>query len=45
MLDKYLEVAAVDASRIQRELGFKAATGLMEGWQQTIETMRREGRL
>ncbi|MBA3638105.1 MAG: NAD-dependent epimerase/dehydratase family protein [Acidobacteria bacterium] len=45
MLDKYLEAAAVDASRIQRELGFQATTGLVDGWRRTIETMRREGRL
>jgi nucleoside-diphosphate-sugar epimerase len=45
MLDKYLEAAAVDASRIRRELGFQPATDLVDGWRRTVETMRREGRL
>lgn len=45
MLDKYLEAIAVDASRIGRELGFRAGTGLVDGWGRTIAVMRREGRL
>ena len=45
MLDKYLEAAAVDASRIRRELGFQPATDLVDGWRRTVERMRREGRL
>ena len=45
MLDKYLEAAAVDSSRIRRELGFQSAVSLANGWRRTVETMRREGRL
>lgn len=45
ILDKYLEAVAVDASRIQRELGFRPAVGLVDGWRLTIDTMRQEGRL
>lgn len=41
MLDKYLEEVAVDGSRIQRELGFRPATGLLDGWKSTIAEMRR----
>jgi UDP-glucose 4-epimerase len=45
MLDKYLEEVAVDASRIQAELGFRPRVGLMEGWKATIAEMQRTGRL
>jgi UDP-glucose 4-epimerase len=45
MLDKYLEEVAVDASRIQTELGFRPATGLLEGWRATVDEMRRSGLL
>ena len=45
MLDKYLEVVAVDGSRLQTELGFQPATDLLDGWRLTIDTLRREGRL
>lgn len=45
MLDKYLEEVAVDATRIEHELGFTPATSLVEGWRQTIAGMRRAGRL
>jgi UDP-glucose 4-epimerase len=45
MLDKYLEEIAVDASRIQLELGFRAATTLVDGWRATVDEMRRTGRL
>ena len=45
MLEKYLEEVAVDASRIQAELGFKAATSLADGWRTTVAEMRRTGRL
>jgi nucleoside-diphosphate-sugar epimerase len=45
MLDKYLEEIAVDASRIQAELGFRPAAGLVEGWRATVDGMRLTGRL
>jgi nucleoside-diphosphate-sugar epimerase len=45
MLDKYLEEVAVDASRIQSELGFRPGTHLRDGWAATIAEMRRSGRL
>lgn len=45
MLDKYLEEAAVDATRIRDELGFRAAATLEEGWAATIGEMRRTARL
>ena len=45
MLDKYLEEIAVDTSRIQRELGFRPSTGLVEGWKATVDAMRRSGAL
>lgn len=40
MLEKYLEDTAVDASRIQRELGFRPAFDLRRGWALTVERMR-----
>jgi hypothetical protein len=45
MLDKYLEEVAVDGSRIQRELGFRPSTSLLEGWRATVDEMRRSGAL
>ena len=45
MLDKYLEEVAVDANRIEMELGFRPATALMDGWAFTVAEMRRTGRL
>jgi len=45
MLNKYLEAVAVDGSRIQTELGFRPATGLMEGWSRTVAEMRLSGKL
>jgi UDP-glucose 4-epimerase len=45
MLDKYLEQVAVDASRIQTELGFRPQTSLAEGWSTTVAEMRRSGGL
>jgi UDP-glucose 4-epimerase len=45
MLDKYLEEVAVDASRIQAELGYRPQVGLTEGWSATIAEMRRTGLL
>jgi UDP-glucose 4-epimerase len=43
MLDKYLEEVAVDSTRIQSELGFRAETGLRHGWKATIAAMKRNG--
>jgi UDP-glucose 4-epimerase len=45
MLDKYLEEVAVDASRIQKELGFRPKMGLVDGWGATVSEMQRSGRL
>jgi nucleoside-diphosphate-sugar epimerase len=45
MLDKYLEEVAVDATRIQSELGFRPVTALTDGWAVTVAEMRRTGRL
>lgn len=45
MLDKYLEEVAVDGSRIQRELGFRPSTSLIDGWRVTVDEMRRSGAL
>jgi UDP-glucose 4-epimerase len=46
MLDKYLEDTAVDATRIQRELGFTPAFDLHRGWTRTVQRIRsaRPGR-
>ena len=41
MLDKYLEEVAVDASRIQAELGFRPRIGLTDGWNRTVAAMER----
>jgi nucleoside-diphosphate-sugar epimerase len=43
MLDKYLEEIAVDGSRMQRELGFRPSTRLIEGWKATVDEMKRSG--
>ena len=45
VLEKYLEEVAVDASRIQVELGFRPETDLLDGWRSTVGEMRRTGRL
>jgi nucleoside-diphosphate-sugar epimerase len=45
MLTKYLEEMAVDASRIQTEIGFQPQIRLAEGWSRTIAEMRRTGSL
>lgn len=45
LLETYLEDIAVDASRIRRQLGFAPEIGLAEGWAETIDAMRRSGRL
>ena len=45
LLEKYLEEATVDSSRIQSELGFQPRFDLARGWMATIEEMRRCGQL
>jgi nucleoside-diphosphate-sugar epimerase len=40
LVDKYLEDAAVDARRIQRELGFAPHVTLQDGWQRTVCALR-----
>jgi nucleoside-diphosphate-sugar epimerase len=40
MIDKYLEDVAVDASLIQKELGFVPQYDLLNGWTETIRQMR-----
>ena len=45
VLEKYLEEVAVDASRIQRELGFRPHADLFEGWTATVAALRRSGGL
>ena len=40
-LDKYLEDVAIDATRIQRVLGFAPAIDLETGWRDTMAAMRR----
>jgi nucleoside-diphosphate-sugar epimerase len=44
MVDKYLEDTAVDARRIQRELGFVPAFDLQHGWLLTVQRMHRTAR-
>ena len=44
-IDKYVEDSAVDASRIQRELGFVPETDLVQGWRLTVAGMREQGAL
>ena len=45
MLDKYLEDVAIDATRIQRELGFRPRFDLGLGWATTIDRMRQRALL
>ena len=40
-LDKYLEDVAIDATRIQRVLGFAPAIDLDTGWRDTMAAIRR----
>lgn len=42
-LDKYLEDAPADASRIRQELGFQPRYDLQAGWQATVARMRKRG--
>jgi nucleoside-diphosphate-sugar epimerase len=44
-LDKYLEHVAVSGRRLQDTLGFEPRWPLAAGWRQTVEQLRREGRL
>jgi nucleoside-diphosphate-sugar epimerase len=44
-IDKYTEDIAVDSHLIQKDLGFTPAYDLIGGWQDTVQEMRREGRL
>ena len=44
-LEKYLEDVAVSGEAIARDLGFKPGWSLDRGWRETIERMRRLGRL
>ena len=44
-IDKYTEDIAVDSTRIQTELGFKPQYDLLTGWQETVQEMRRMGKL
>jgi nucleoside-diphosphate-sugar epimerase len=45
LLDKYLEDAAVDATRIQQELGFAPQFDLVQGWRDTIKRMKQDGEI
>lgn len=45
MLDKYLEDVAVEATQIQKELGFSPRFDLDHGWATTIERMRQRALL
>jgi UDP-glucose 4-epimerase len=44
-LHKYTENVAVSGERIRKELGFEPRWTLADGWRQTVERMRLEGRL
>jgi UDP-glucose 4-epimerase len=44
-LAKYLEDAAVDASLIQRELGFRPTMTLVSGWTDTVMALQTAGEL
>jgi UDP-glucose 4-epimerase len=45
MIDKYLEDAAVDSSRVRRDLGFAPGVDLASGWRDAVEGLRRTGDL
>jgi nucleoside-diphosphate-sugar epimerase len=45
LLDKYLEDAAVEATRIQQELGFVPQFDLVRGWRDTIRKMKQGGEI
>jgi UDP-glucose 4-epimerase len=44
-IDKYTEDIAVDGSLIQEELGFVPQYDLKTGWEETIQEMRKMGKL
>lgn len=44
-IDKFTEDIAVEAERIQRELGFGPQYGLETGWKETVREMRETGDL
>ena len=44
-IDKYTEDIAVDSQLIQEELGFVPKFGLLAGWKDTVQEMRRSGEL
>lgn len=44
-IDKYTEDIAVDSQRIQKELGFVPSFDLSTGWKDTVQEMRRSGKL
>jgi len=44
-IDKYTEDIAVDSRRIQKEMGFRPLYDLAAGWEETVQDMRRAGRL
>jgi nucleoside-diphosphate-sugar epimerase len=45
LLDKFLEDAAVDATRIQQELGFAPQFDLIRGWKDVICKMKQYGEI
>jgi nucleoside-diphosphate-sugar epimerase len=45
MIDKYNEDVVVDSSLISKELGFAPKYGLLEGWNEAIQEMKRAGDL
>jgi nucleoside-diphosphate-sugar epimerase len=45
LLDKYLEDAAVDATRIRQELGFRPQFDLIQGWRDIIYKMKQGGEI
>jgi nucleoside-diphosphate-sugar epimerase len=45
LLDKFLEDAAVDATRIQQELGFAPQFDLVRGWRDIIYKMKQSGEI
>jgi UDP-glucose 4-epimerase len=45
LLEKYIEDIAVDATLIQRALGFSPAVDLERGWRETMEGLRDAGAL
>jgi UDP-glucose 4-epimerase len=41
-IDKYVEDAAVDGTRLQRELGYAPRVGLRDGWERTVRALQAE---